>query len=395
MLRLCVSQQDNSAPYTFAQTGQRVYSFEEALYFVYHNWRLLEDEFLDEGFVAWVAGLGLSYYSSKVGEVCLLPSVSQRLAGFLRLADYFDEEELGSLARQLEKWESRQDFEKLKERADYFAAMGEPAKAAPLYRQAVGLMDCEKLLNNYGVALMQMQNYPAAAACFARALDIAPGSAALAVNLSECLILGGETDGARASLERAVALASETRGGQRHFADISYLRGILAWAERRHMDALAHLKEACELAPDSAFFVNEMAKKLTAMRRFDAALALLETSPKKDHSYYKAKADAHAAARDFPSAIRAVRFAINFSEGNPASLHTALAAYHRQDYDLALAELAIEKALEADPDSEAAKLERARIKKAQGRTRDYQAGLNDVLASLKRKYRENVFDALD
>ena len=116
MLKLSVSQQINSVPYVFTQTGQKVFTIEEAQYYVYHNWRLVSDDFLNDGFVSWVMSLGLSYFSSKIKDINHQPSFSIRILGFLSLTEFFDNDDLNSLKARLEKWESRQDYEKLKER---------------------------------------------------------------------------------------------------------------------------------------------------------------------------------------------------------------------------------------------------------------------------------------
>ncbi|MCL2456199.1 MAG: hypothetical protein FWD19_01465, partial [Defluviitaleaceae bacterium] len=62
----------------------------------------------------------------------------------------------------------------------------------------------------------------------------------------------------------------------------------------------------------------------------------------------------------------------------------------RQDYSPALAEIAIQKALEISPENNSVRLENARIKKALGRTREYQAALNEILKSFKDEYRKTI-----
>ena len=384
MLKLCVSQQKNNIPYVFNQTGQRIFSLEEAQYYVYHNWSLVTDDFLNDGFVAWLAGVGLSFFSSKIKGFFHEPLFSSRILGFLGLTDFFCEDDLSLLKSRLEKWEARQDYEKLKERADYFMARGEPLKAIPLYRQAISLEESGVLLNNLGVAYMQTQNYNEGIEIYTRALCLSPINISVLLGLIESLIRNGETKEARTHLQKL--LTSQTDITTQ--ADVSYLHGLLAWNEKRHLDSLSYLKEACKLCPESSFFVFEVASKLTAMRQFESAINFLENSPVKDSSFYAAQSDIFKAAKDFPSAIKSIKKAIELYDGNSAVLHTKLAGFYRQDYNLPQAEISVNFALEVDPENELAKLELARIKKAQGRIRDYQAGLNEVLGGFKKRYRE-------
>ena len=385
MLKLCVSQQKNTIPYIFGQTGQKIFSFEEAQYYVYHNWRLVADDFLCDGFVSWLAGIGLSYFSSKIKDVSRLQTFSLRILGFLRLADFFDDDELSFLSSHLEKWEARQDYEKLKERADFFTKRGEPKKAIPLYRQAIAHEENENLLNNLGVAQMQVQNYTDAIESFKLALSISPGNVNILLGLVESLVRNGNTSEARTELSNLFKWQADSKSS----ADVLYLQGLLAWSEKRHLDSLSFLKEACRLSADSSFFVFEVASKLTAMRQFESAIRFLENSPIKDFAFYVAQADILNVAKDFSSAIKAIKKAIDLFDGKSAALYTKLAGFYRQDYNLSQAEASIRTAMEADPENELAKLELARIKKAQGKIREYQAGLNDVLNGFKKRYREN------
>ena len=61
------------------------------------------------------------------------------------------------------------------------------------------------------------------------------------------------------------------------------------------------------------------------------------------------------------------------------------------DYDLNMAEKAILKALGIDSESKEVNLEYAKIKKAQGKLRDYQVILDKILNSFKKEYRQIYF----
>jgi hypothetical protein len=58
---------------------------------------------------------------------------------------------------------------------------------------------------------------------------------------------------------------------------------------------------------------------------------------------------------------------------------------------MASAEAAINKALSLSPENNIIRLENAGIKKGLGRTREYQAVLNEILKSFKESYRTGVF----
>ena len=138
MLQLCTSQDNNATPYVFRATGIAVYSLEEAMYHVFHYWReSLED--LQSGQIGtWVAELGLP----DIAQNLIDPNEKQPsalLIEFLQSINYFSTDDINSIKTSLHAWEQRQEWERLKERADGFVARGEPAMAIPLYSRALKL----------------------------------------------------------------------------------------------------------------------------------------------------------------------------------------------------------------------------------------------------------------
>jgi len=68
-------------------------------------------------------------------------------------------------------------------------------------------------------------------------------------------------------------------------------------------------------------------------------------------------------------------------------LWTILASYYRRDYNFSRAAGAVSRALALAPKDANAILEQARIKKADGRIKDYQNNLRQILETLKSDYR--------
>jgi tetratricopeptide (TPR) repeat protein len=123
------------------------------------------------------------------------------------------------------------------------------------------------------------------------------------------------------------------------------------------------------------------------MRQYEKALSVISSVSFKDAGFHMKQAELHAAAGNLPAAAKAVQLAL-INQSNNIELWVKLAKYYRMDYDLPKAESAITKALSIDAENERARLESARIKKAQGRTREYQGILNQVLKGFRQRYRE-------
>ena len=379
MLQLCVSQQLNDRPFAFKATGIRVYSFEEIIYHVYHYWREFVDEFLSEGMISWVMELGHSYLAGRMKELTRKEPFTLRILGFLQLIEYFSKDELSTLQTSLEAWETRREWEKLKERADYFANRGEPAKALPLYRTALQYDENVTVLNNLGVTYMQLGAPKDALIYLKKALKKAPKNHAILMHCIEAAILSENYDNAAMLLKKA----HNTNPGS---ADIPFFMGLIAWQKKDFQAALTHLNKALEIDGTVPFYVYKIVDIHLSMRQYDKALAALECAPR-DVGYYTKEAELYAAWNDISAAIKSIQKAISVSPTPDASLHAKLAGYYRKDYNPQLANAAIQKALTIDPGHDMVRLENARIKKGLGRTREYQAALTDVLQSFKERYR--------
>ena len=383
MLLFCVNQQINEQPYTFKTTGIRVYTFEETLYHVFHFWRESVDDFLSEGMISWVGELGHSYLAARMKDLAVKEPFTKRVLDFLKLVDYFSQDDLSRLKEQLEAWETRREWEKLKERADYFVTRGEPSKAIPLYKQALVSEENVSLLNNIAVAYMQVGSHMDALRALTRALTIAPANHDLLFHYIEAAILSGEYPNARKALEIAKSKVPDS-------ADIPFLTGLMAWGQKDYTGALQYFDKALEIDDTVPHYIYMAADVHLAMRRYDKALAILARLGARDSAYFTKEAEIYAASGDIPGAIKAMENAVNVSASPDAALYAKLAGYYRRDYEPRRAEEAIQKALLIDPEHDMVRLENARIKKGLGRTREYQAALNDVLGSFKDRYRGEV-----
>jgi tetratricopeptide (TPR) repeat protein len=162
---------------------------------------------------------------------------------------------------------------------------------------------------------------------------------------------------------------------------------LLALNTHEYIKAVDYLNEAIRLAPNEPPYRYLLADAYIKIRRYETALSTMDHVAVKDAPFYEKLAECHAAAGQTGAAVKAMHKAL-FMNGAGAGLWVKLAAYHRLDYDLTQAEGAVTRALLIDPENERAKLENARIKKSLGRTREYQAILHDLLACLRKKYRE-------
>jgi len=355
-----------------------VYTFEEMVYHVFHHWRESADEFLSNKAAKWVADIGHSYLAVRMKELAEEKSFSEKFSNFLRLINYFGEDELASLSETLASWEERLEWEKLKERGDFFAQKNEPEKAIKLYRQALQSGENIALLNNLGIQYMKTNATQEGLSCLTRALALEPTNFEILLAYTEAAIFNGSFSKAEKSLEKAMSINP-------HHPDIAFLAGEMAYAQKNLPSALEWFEKAMDAAPDVDFYALKAADVHLQMRRFDNALSALKKCARRDMAYFEKEAEIYAASGNFPAAAKAMQDAIDTDV--PATVYAKLAGYHRQNYDTDSASEAIQKAIQLDAENNSVRLEHARIKKATGRTRQYQSMLNEILTSFKESYR--------
>jgi len=383
-LLLCVSQQtDTPSPYRFSGTGIQVYSFEEAVYHVYHYWKQSVDDITSPGLANWVHDtLGMSYLSARIKEAAKIEGFSQRMLAFLRIIEYISEDELLTLKPELERWETRLEWETYKERADDLVARGDPDKAVALYRRALQYDENPALLNNMGVAYMQIEAYREACRYLSQALKWDDKNPSIWLHYIEALILAQRFEEAENTLTKVIS----TLPVKESDSDILYLRGELAFGRGKYQDSLVFFDWAITKSPHSQY-VFRQADVYAKMRQFDRALHAMARITKRDIPYFMKEAELHASADNMPAAIKSIERALAL-QNNHTELWVRLARYHRLDYNLPKANTAISKALSLDANNERARLESARIKKGMGNTKEYQSTLNKILTGFKGWYRD-------
>ncbi len=399
-LLLCTSQTENTTAYTFKMTGMSVFSLEEALYHCFHYWKESTEDFCSEEFVSWLHGLGLVFYAKKIAKLRTQESLTQRLLSFLTLIDYFNEAELDTLKTKLSKWESRMEWERLKDRGDFFFKKEAFAEAVHFYKKSSAIKETPTILNNVGVSFMHLKRFTQANESFTKALALYDGklhkdTALIQLNAAESLIYSKLFHEAEDKLRNVYEwlrsvhdqpdTAYETALKIRH----KYLTGLLFYETGIFEKAISALEG---LKLKEGFYLK--ARCHIKLRQFDKATTAVEqvlslegaNKPENYEEFLKNQAQVFAESNNIPAAIKAIEKALIVNPNAPR-LWVLLARYYRLDYNLTLAASAISKALNLKETDTEVLMEQARIKKAQGKIRDYQLILGNILKEVKKIHR--------
>ncbi len=394
---LLATDQENRRvnPYRFKMTGVNVYSLEEALYHCYYHWQESVDDFLSEEFIEWInSELSLTYIASAVSQLKFKDGFSERFIGFLTLIDYFDEGQILRLKSKLDQWEKHMEWERLKLRADNLLNANEPEKAYLLYERALIKFQNAEIYNNMAVALMRLEKHKQAIELLKKAIalqsqdeelgEVSPEkrfSGQLMLNLTEALIYNHDFEEALRNLEQ---LAKTTEDA----AIVIFLYGELNYEAGNYTYARDYFIKALEQQEDT-HYIYRLSEAYIKLRQYDQALTNLERVRVKNRQFLLKQADIYFSTGNIPAAIKSIERALTLVENSKAvELWTRLAKYRRLDYDLEKAEQAILMALRLDEGDQRANLEYARIKKANGKIREYRAILHNILSGFKSGYRD-------
>jgi len=380
---LCVNQEENIIPYKLPGMDTEVYTFEEALYWVYNNWKASFENFLSKEFIFWVNdALVQKGLAAQLAEILGIDSPQERLLSFLSLTDFFSSEELSLLKSDVVVWEEQLEWERMGSMGDEFMRKNEPDKAFYYYKNALERGNSPKLLNNTGICLMHLGRFKEAVSYLARAYELDSNDFNITVNYAEALILNGNFEEAFKYLKKA------ERGGEK--AVIDYLYGKLALESGNIIEAINHYERAAMLEQDP-FYYYALSKAYAKQRKFSKAFEILEKVDVKDKEFLVNQAAAYEALGDSTAAVRCMEKAIFSGEKDKsAALLALLSKYRRQNHELDKAELAASMALYADKDNKFALLEMSRVKKVKGNYKEYQKNLEEILDILKREYREKA-----
>ena len=393
-IMLCVNQEENDVPYIFPATGGEVYTFEEALYHIFSNWKEAAEGFICDEFILWVRDiLKLESLSSQISELAELDSPYERLLKFLSLTGFYSHLELSQLKSEMEIWEGRLEWERHLSIGDMFMRKEEPQKALSHYKKALRVCGDSvsahpgggkslKLLNNTGICLMRLGLFKEACLYLRAAYETGGANIPVLLNYAEALILDGEFERAFNYLKKA------ERPGER--AEIDYLYGLLAQKSGNLTEAQNHYGRAIE-AKECSFYSYALAKAYTKQRKFNKALETLEQIKVKDREFFVNQAAVYDAFGDNAAAIKCTEKALFFGrKENLSELWTLLSKYRRQNYELDKAERAAAMAWYADKENKHALFEMAKVKKARGNYKDYRKNLEEILKLLKKEYRDSL-----
>jgi tetratricopeptide (TPR) repeat protein len=296
-----------------------------------------------------------------------------------RFSSYVSRDEEKRLHSQVVDWETRVEWEQLKEEGDGFLRGGQPEKALASYKKAMAKSMRASLLNNAGAACAAMRKHSLAASYYAQAHAIDPDSSTILENLiGSCIQIP--------DFKRASELVETLRGNRPTAPEADILQGDLCMAQGAFSKACGFYERALEKEQrPSAIYKLSKARRLNGEKQ--KSLEALAKVREKDEQYYINAFIAHDAFGNYREAVLSIQEAITLAPDNPVILEMA-ASIALKTNQLKTAKEAIERAIKADPEYTSAIFTSAKISKALGYPLEYQKGIEETLKRLKNICRD-------
>lgn len=382
MLILSTSPENVHRPYYFSSTRKRIYSLEELMYHCYYYWKQSIDDFLAGKFEMWITDdLNLPYLASQIEKIkSKEKTITAQFISFLNIIDYFEDNEINLITKEVYSWENMDQWRKFKEKGDYFLQIGNFSEAIRYYLEAIDINDDVSILNNLGIAYMRQFKYNDAMLCFQKAHFKEPYNEKIMINIVQLLMIKGEYETAEAQLQKF--------NFKKNSIDAYLLKGEIALIKKDYENALIFFKEANDLGDNFESNIK-IANIYADLGEYKAAIIALENIEAKDnfeYAYYYSKLLFKIGK--IKDAIAYAEQAVEFDKKN-IDIWLLLVKLYKKNKNISLAERALLKVFEIDPENEEAKLEYATLKKSKGLIKDYQNILKGILNKWKQLYRES------
>jgi tetratricopeptide (TPR) repeat protein len=351
-----------------------VFSIEEASFHVWQNWRETFEDIKGKAFAEWAAEtLKMPDLAKRLRERASA-GVSEAVTSFLRDAGILTSQETDLVMSDITAWEKRENWERLKERGDYFMIKKSPARALGFYRQALNEERSVVLLNNTAVALMNLGDFSHARDLLAEARESDKLNEDIALHYAEACVYCGDFD-----------TVDDLLSGVPSTAKSLLVRAALFESQGRNDRAEKYYKEAAKDGTEATSL--KLADFYIRHVMYDQAENALE------HVNSFAAADERRAdilrAQGKPrEAAQLIELALRNNSGN-TSLWQKLAEVNLEANAHSRAFESASRALSIEPANLPARLLLIKARRAMSRSRDYLDELQALIATLKNDYRES------
>lgn len=368
-LYLC-SDNSQVISYKFKATGIEVFSYEEALYHCYNYWKDSLHDFEENEIFEWIKSeLNISFEKND--------KPSYNLLNFISSSSYFTNEEFSLLKEELDIWENRSAYEKLKEDADEFYLHENFRKAIKRYKLAYKTAEpaniC-KLDNNIGLSYLRLSMYDEACIYLSKAYDADSSNETIKYNYIEALIFNEKYEKAKELLQNI---------DKYH---LCYFSSEICLKQSNFRKAVDYLEEAREL-DDNLNIILKLCDTYYKQRRYDKMSRLLNEIKSNEPEVLIMKSKIYAASGNYNAAIRFLEN-ILYQYPKKRYLWIEISRYYRLDYNLEKAEESVLKAIIPNEYNDKAEFELAKVHKAKGDIKEYQKILSKILHNFKKRYRE-------
>ncbi len=370
-LILAKNQEISKYPFVFLSTGISVYTLEEAAFHLYQYWKICYNDFVSDEFYEWAKGrFGLFGY-----DFFQTDNKSLDYINFIELTGLFCNKEIKELEKKLKNWANTSQWIRYKENGDEAFYNKNYLKALKYYVKSTDIVDNYKVYNNIGLCYKYLDKNKLACDYFEKALELNCKDEIVLVNLVESNIIIGKLDNGLKLLRDYVNVISEDK--------VIYFQGKIFDYKKNYKKALEKYNLACNIKFCKEYLFSYVDLCIN-MRMYSEAESFVSDFDYDDVEILLKKADIFYKAGNTKKAIDTLLSNVS----NDVKVITKLAMYYRLSYKLDESKKYIEMATKIDKNNLDVKMENAYILKYQGKFKEYNILINNILEEIKNNYKK-------
>lgn len=380
-LKFSMAEDRNISPYIL-KNGIKVYSLEEAIYLFYKNFKEYSNDFFEDTFISWVYDELLDInIADKLLKLKQQKNFYQKSMEFLTINEFYTLDEIENISLELFNWGKKGQVEVKKAKADRLFNDGMFKVAINVYKEVLNFDVTNPILyNNIGICYIRIKEYDLALRYLKKANSIDDNNKDILFNLIEILLQLG-------NFEEAIIFIYKIE--KDNVEKLFYYLGELDFLKRNYGQAIANFSKSYLLKTEDNIIIK-IAECHIKKGDVDKLFNCLNFLDSNDVDILVKKSIIFEKINNIPMAIKCIEKA-NFYNRDNFRLWTMLARYYRKEYNILKAEGAIAKAFILAPEDDTVLLEKALIKRANKKFREYKDIVFKIIQKTCKNYRKGLY----
>lgn len=376
MINLVLAKSKKSvSPFIFQYNREKVYTFEEAVFYASKEVLFMGKELLSENFYFWLDKVGLNNISKTVKEYHKKNNFENSFCYLMTISDVFTKDEIETVRYEIFSFYDKNNVDRYLFMAKKYQEKN-PNMAISYYLKVIKSNDDFDALYNVGNLYKSINNFSSAVFYFEKA-NLIRNDVLLEKNLLECYIKTFQTEKAEVIFSKIESTLD--------ISDRLFFKGEICFLQKKYSSQINYYLEAYKIKDDKTYF-SKIIDTFISRRMYKEAEEFIKSCTIQDVDTVIKLAEVYKLSGNTKRAILYLEKNLpNYSDNIP--MLVTLSSYKRQSYDRTFAKVYLHKAMQIDNTDKSVLLEKARTLKNDGYIKEYAQQIDWILTDIRDTYR--------